>query len=914
MWQGSGLGVSSQSAARLRVFVGLWVCLFTLSTASAFEHTFELSTTGWAEQPDTVHVAGTFNQWSRDTHPMRRGGDGLWRTAVDLDEGVHLYKFVLDGEHWIKDDVYSDASLEEPDGHGGNNSAVLIGRDFRDLDPPAPNDIKADIVTHDVDSYRHRGVVSRDQLLLAIDAQAGDVSEAYVHLLQQTAWEPVRLSVEGEKLGLETFVGLIGTTLPVTAYYFELRDGDASVLFADGGIVNDIKEARDKAFTVEMAPSFATPDWAKHAVWYQIFPERFRNGDDTNDPGDMPYETLLPWTIDWWKNHRDHGEATGDDNFYTGRGNVWRRRFGGDLQGVREKLPYLRDLGVNALYFNPVFEAESMHKYDTADFRHIDDNLGVRDDGRHYPPRFAGETDDPATWVWSPSDQVFLEFLDEAHARGFKVVIDGVFNHVGRAHPFFQDVLAKGQNSKYAGWFEITDWGDPKHWRPLDDPYSVHGKEGGIQWIAWDEANGHLPVFKNDPETGLADGPRQHIFDITARWMDPDGDGDPSDGIDGWRLDVPGDIAHPFWIEWRELVKGTNPDAFISGEIWTWAHPWLQGDQFDAVMNYQFAIPALDFFVDERDAIAPSEFAKQLNRVVFNYPMQVSMAQMNLYDSHDTDRFASMFVNPDRGYDGQNRLQDEGGEGYQKRPPDRTERVRQMQAAALQATFVGAPMIYYGTEAGMWSPDDPSNRQPMVWEDRQPYEGYGVEFQDDIYQGYRRLFALRGSLPALRVGGFRVILTDDDQGVLAFERRLGDDVVYVVFNRSADKSVVDLPMDEGVYINALSPSSVGVTGDSPEDPRPVLFRKQGASYVQPTDGVVNMTMPPYNTTVFVPYQAIPSEQQLADRLLQRVRDAEERRKNNARIAEETRQLEEAAAKAQEQADEATTQPRPEPTP
>ena len=352
------------------------------------------------------------------------------------------------------------------------------------------------------------------------------------------------------------------------------------------------------------ATTVETPDWAKRVVWYQIFPERFRNGEPSNDPGAGEYERLLPWTSDWWQTHTAHGEAPGPHNFYQGEGNVWQRRYGGDLQGVQEALPYLRNLGIDGLYFNPVFEGESMHKYDTADFRHIDDNFGLRSrdggaEGRRdeeideYPPRFEGETDDPLTWVWSPADKVFLDFLQEAHRQGFKVIIDGVFNHVGTAHPFFQDVLEHGKESRYADWFEITDWGDPDNWGNEE----MHGKAGGIQWIAWDKPNGALPAFRKDDERGLAAGPRDHIFAITRRWMDPNGDGDPSDGIDGWRLDVPQDIPHPFWRDWREVVKTTNPEAYITGEIWGWAQPWINdGDQFDAVMNYQFAMAAQDFF------------------------------------------------------------------------------------------------------------------------------------------------------------------------------------------------------------------------------------------------------------------------------------------------------------------------------
>ncbi|MEL7087345.1 MAG: alpha-amylase family glycosyl hydrolase, partial [Planctomycetota bacterium] len=692
-------------------------------------------------------------------------------------------------------------------------------------------------------------VVSDDLVLLGISTQAGDVQSVEVYTtLADGSHQTQTLTLESTVLGLDHFVGLIRVDTDRAGYTFGLKDGQAyKILGTNGLFASGPDPALVLPFTVDMTPTFQTPDWAKRAVWYQIFPERFRNGDPRNDPGDEDYENLLPWTIDWWKTYTEYGEAPGKDNFYTGEGNVWKRRFGGDLQGVQEALPYLRRLGVNALYFNPVFEADSMHKYDASDFRHIDDNFGVKS---HTPRnQVPGETDDPATWGWSESDQVFLEFIQEAHAQGFKVVIDGVFNHVGKSHPFFQDVLKRGDKSRYASWFEITEWNNPEL-RTADNPR-------GIGYAAWDGPNGALPVFKNDPETGLADEPRKHIFDITQRWMDPNGDGDPSDGIDGWRLDVPGDIAHPFWIEWRQLVKSINPDAYISGEIWSWAHPWLRGDQFDAVMNYQYAMPAIDFFADDDTAISPSEFAQRLNRVAYSYPMQVSLAQMNLFDSHDTDRVASMFVNPDRSYDGQNRLQDTGP-NYNPRKPNRTERARMKQAVVNKMTFVGAPMIYYGTEAGMWSPDDPSDRMPMTWPGMK-FEDPQVGFNQKFFDFYQHLIAIRHAVPALRLGAFHPLFTDDRAGVLAYERILGDGRAIVVINRSPRPRKIEVPfashgqpyidlLAEGHSEAAFDPSA----SDTPEDARPMLHIADDAEPVDATDDHLKLELPAYGSAILVP--------------------------------------------------------------
>ncbi|MEM8495901.1 MAG: alpha amylase N-terminal ig-like domain-containing protein, partial [Planctomycetota bacterium] len=662
-------------------------CFLGISASASTPHTFRIDTTGWASPPETIHVAGTFNGWSLTAEPMEPATpdatSGEWVATIELEPGVHQYKFVVDGERWVRDPLYSDTELEEPDGHGANNSAILIGEDARDLPAAIDGGFVMEAIRHRPSEFKYRNVVSDDLLRLTIEIRENDADAVKVVIRCPNAPDDglclgcrrVPMSKKTTSLGRDTWVALIEglSSQDEVGYGFVLMDREAT------HVVLQDDEGRDLA--VDMTPTFVTPDWAKRVVWYQVFVERFRNGDPRNDPGDAQYETLLPWTSDWWTTHTEYGEVPGEDNFYTGHGNVWQRRYGGDIQGLQASLQYLRELGVTALYLNPIFEAESMHKYDTADFRHIDDNFGVKSDTP--TNQVPSETDDPATWQWTEGDLVFLGFIEEAKRQGFRVVIDGVFNHVGRAHPYFQDVLANGKNSPYADWFEITDWGDPTNWRPMDNPWLIHGQPGGIQWDAWDQPNGYLPTFKNDPDTGLAEGPKNHIFNITRRWMDPNGDGNPAEGVDGWRLDVPGDIAHPFWIEWRKFVKGINPEAYITGEIWSWAQPWLQGDQFDAVMNYQFAMPALDFFVDDEHAITPSELGERMSRVVFNYPMQVSLAQMNLYDSHDTDRLASMFINPDRAYDGQNRPQDTGP-NYDPREPNDLERRRMMQAVAFK--------------------------------------------------------------------------------------------------------------------------------------------------------------------------------------------------------------------------------------
>ncbi len=802
----------------------------TLKQLSGSWHQFEYMP-GDEQDFQTVHLAGSFNGWSTNALPMYDRGDGVYRALVKLPDGVHWYKFVVNGETWVNDPK-SDKEFEQPDGNYGVNSAVLVGVDARGLPAPKPDHIERSAVIHDPGDVPDMTVASGSLLRLSIRVQVGDVERVSVLIAGAHgggAWMRYTLQPSGESVGLERYGALVQVAGEPVRYLFELVDGGETLYQSAGGLSESLSEAEGTAYVCDMVPAFVTPDWAKAAVWYQVFPERFRNGEVANDP-----PGTQRWQSNWWATLP--GETASEDNFYGGAGNVWGRRFGGDIQGVREALPYLRELGVNAIYLNPVFEARSMHKYDTSDFRHIDDNFGVKGDLE----KLVGETNDPATWQWTESDRVFLEFIQEAHRQGFKVILDGVFNHVGEGHYAFKDVLENGRDSEYAGWFEIFDWGTG------GEP----GKPGGVQWRGWDHDNGQLPLLKKDPVKGLADGPREHLFAITRRWMAPDGD--VSAGIDGWRLDVAPDIPHPFWIQWRALVKSINPDAYINGEVWTWAQPWLGGDQFDGVMNYQFAIPAQDFFVDTKTASTPGEFSAVLNQLVYAYPLQSALVMMNLLDSHDTDRLASMFVNPDLGYDTGNRLQDTGPD-YNLDKPDEVQRQRMKQAVVCQMTFVGAPMIYYGDEAGMWSPDDPSNRMPMIWRDLMPYDNSEVVFDTDMFSWYQRLASLRLGLDTLRRGFFRTLISDDELGVLAYARDLDNQHVYIVINRSSEVREVRVPLaqvDRGaVMIDWLDPGQAEVVMDDSGavDARPRLVPVAGAGRV--AGSVFIIELEPYGSAV-----------------------------------------------------------------
>lgn len=532
----------------------------------------------------------------------------------------------------------------------------------------------------------------------------------------------------------------------------------------------------------------STPDWAKGAVWYQIFPERFRNGSPDNDPikervmDSIEFDWQVhPWASDWYK--LQSWELERGLDFYS---MVFDRRYGGDLLGVAEKLPYLEDLGVDIIYLNPVFESPSLHKYDAATYHHIDNNFGYDRDGDWVT--IQSEKEDPETWTWTPADQVFLDLISKAHKMGIRIVIDGVFNHCGDTFWAFQDVIENQDKSTYKDWFEIVSW---------DDPATPDTNE--FDYKSWWGVKS-LPVFRED-ENGLVEPVKNYIFSITRRWMDPNGDGDPSDGVDGWRLDVAQDVNPKFWEEWNALVKSINAEAITIGEIWQEAPEWIVKKRFDAVMNYPFAYAIVDFFIDDKTGISASEFDGRLQKLRRTYPDETNHILMNLIDSHDTDRVASMIVNRDRDYNQQAGLRD--NPEYDPRRPNAEQIKIQKLIAIFQMTYVGAPMIYYGDEAGMWGGKDPDCRKPMLWQEftyeKETYLSVRPDLHDEdeniynpeLYQHYKKLIEIRHANPALRQGIFLTRLIDNDRNIYGYSRKLQNEEVIVVLNNSRNKHILE---------------------------------------------------------------------------------------------------------------------------
>jgi cyclomaltodextrinase / maltogenic alpha-amylase / neopullulanase len=544
------------------------------------------------------------------------------------------------------------------------------------------------------------------------------------------------------------------------------------------------------AVAMEQQNPPAAPDWAKDAIWYQVFPERFRNGAPQSDPrpedfgGHIPGWRVSPWGMEWYG--RDEWEKPHADNFWA---TVFNRRFGGDLVGLREQLPYLQQLGINAIYLNPVFLAASLHKYDATCYHHIDPTFGPDRAGDLRALDAANETEDPATWIWTAADRYFLDLVADLHARGMHVILDGVFNHSGTACFAFQDLKKNGRASKYADWYQVTKWND----------------DGTFAYASWD-GTGSLPNFGRTNDT-LNSGIKQYIFDSTRRWMDPSGQGRPSEGIDGWRLDVAYCLPHGFWREWHAHVRSINLEAYTTGEIVGPAQDWIKPDEFSAVMNYEWTYPTIAFFTTNTVHLGAAEFRARIDALHARHAPGTGLIMQNLLDSHDTGRILTLLESacpPPTSWDAYfnwSKVADNPALKTQKPGPEAKQALKL--AAAWQMTGPGAPMIYYGTEVGMWGGNDPCDRQPMLWSDlpaadetqgfRAPLLVPNSRAPDmDLFAFYQRLIALRHAEPALRRGSFRWLPSPDD-ATLVYQRELDGAILWCAIHKGSEEVAVDLP-------------------------------------------------------------------------------------------------------------------------
>jgi glycosidase len=574
----------------------------------------------------------------------------------------------------------------------------------------------------------------------------------------------------------------------------------------------------------EKLPFDEAPTWSQNAIWYQIFAERFRNGDTLNDPkvSDIKHSyphtysknwSITPWGQQWYKMSSWETEEYGND-FYKA---AQSRRYGGDLQGVLDKLDYFQDLGITAIFFNPLNDSPSLHKYDATNYAHIDHTFGPDPKGDLKLMKSEDPTN-PKTWNWTSADKMFLKVIEEAHKRGMRVILDYSWNHTGTDNPIFKDIVKNQSKSKYKDFYMIKSFDNPS------TPENEFDYDGWFGIKSMPEIKKVDVVNRksgNPYEGNIQKDAKQYIFDVSKRWLDPNNDGDTSDGIDGFRLDVADQIPMGFWRDYRKYVRSVNPETYLVGEIWwkTWPdslmdpRPYVKGDVFDAVMHYQFYKPARRFFAEANGGYSPTEYKAELKKVFSNYRQSTRLAMMNMSASHDSPRLSTSFYNKEK-YKFNAKPQD--NDDYKTTAPDEQTWKEIKQYLVHQFTFIGSPQIWQGDEFGMWGADDPDNRKPVIWDDYNyetetlNYKGENisndkVSINNELLSFYKKLISIRKNNSELVYGDVDYIKTDDTNKIFAYSRSYKSNTSYVIFNlnNTAEQVVIDA-YEHGIYVDLFT--------------------------------------------------------------------------------------------------------------
>jgi len=609
-------------------------------------------------ETSSVDLVGSFNQWKEGLNALNDDdGDNCWEGFIDLPEGKYEYKFLVNKKDYVIDAANPLTLTSE----GITNSVLTIG---------GINTGKA--VIHEsfwIDEFK------KDFIYIKIALGRGGFNHAKLILLineQPKAITGYELYWD-DSYSYYIFQFRNGTPINDFLYYFEIIDKDNKTLyFGKNGIIDSEWEVEHFEYIKSGLPVLQTPQWVRGAVFYQIFPDRFYSSGSKNNSAAR----------------RRPDEKPLSDSFY-----------GGNIAGIIAKADHLKNLGINAVYFNPLFEATTNHKYNTKDYMKIDPDFG--------------------------DDEIYKSLAEIFKADGIRFILDGVFNHTGTEFFAFRDIEQNGASSKYYKWYNIKKL-----------PLVENGKPNYECW--WNIAS--LPKLNTrDP------GVRDYIYNCAEEWL--------KRGSSGWRLDVPNEIGHEFWKEFRNRVKSVREDSYIVGEIWKDAEDWLKGDEFDAVMNYRLRDSCVGFFA--RREKSSEDFVKETGNLIFSYPMQANFAMLNLLSSHDTARFYTVAEK---------------------------DIARLKLAVVFLFTFIGAPCIYYGEEIGMEGGKDPDNRRFMVWAEK--------KWDMEIFNFYKRMICIRKENSILTDGDFRFIYSHEM--VIGYERFTNDGKLVIFINNSQKSVHIDV--------------------------------------------------------------------------------------------------------------------------
>jgi Glycosidases len=551
-------------------------------------------------------------------------------------------------------------------------------------------------------------------------------------------------------------------------YYFEIVVGEIRCFYHQRGVTSDIQEA----YSFKIFPGFKTPYWAKGAVMYQIMVDRFYNGDRSNDVENREYYYIGDGTVkveDWYK----YPDVMGVREFY-----------GGDLQGVMDKLDYLQDLGIEAIYFNPIFVSPSNHKYDIQDYDYIDPHYGVilKDGGA---PLAEGDNENAHASMYitrvtskenlEASNQIFIRLVEAAHERGMKVILDGVFNHCGSFNKWLdrERIYEKQEDYEKGAYVEESS------------PYRNFFKFNSDIWpynTDYDGWWGHdtLPKLNYENSGTLF----QYILDIAKKWVSP------PYNADGWRLDVAADLGfsnefnHMFWKEFRKAVKEANPEAIILAEHYGEPEAWLNGDEWDTVMNYDAFMEPITWFLtgmqkhsDEyrKDLLGnENSFIEAMTHHMASFHTSSLQVAMNELSNHDHSRFLTRT---------NHKVGRTATLGAQAAEQDVDKAVFR-EAVVMQMTWPGAPTIYYGDEAGLCGFTDPDNRRTYPW---------GRE-DHNLIQFHKELIKIHKEKKVISHGSLKLLYKESD--FISYGRFNKKEKLIVLVNNSKEMKVVKIPVWE----------------------------------------------------------------------------------------------------------------------
>lgn len=554
-------------------------------------------------------------------------------------------------------------------------------------------------------------------------------------------------------------------------YCFEVQSGTEKYYYGRCGISREILEY----YNFVVVPGFSTPDWAKGAVMYQIFTDRFYNGDKSNDVETNEYYYI-----------GDYSQRVTNWDKYPANMGV-REFYGGDLQGVMDKLDYLQDLGVEVIYFNPLFVSPSNHKYDIQDYDYIDPHYGkIVDDGGEVLPN--GVTDNSQATKYKKrttglknleaSNELFIKLVEELHRRGMKVILDGVFNHCGSFNKWMdRERIYEGEEDY-----------EPGAYVSADSPYRSYFrffKEGPENWpynANYDGWWGHdtLPKLNYEDSVKL----ENYILYIGRKWVSP------PYNVDGWRLDVAADLGrsneynHEFWQKFRRAVKDANPNALILAEHYGDPSDWLKGDEWDTVMNYDAFMEPVTWFLtgmEKHSDEAREELLGNIDNFIGSMAHHMSnmltpslQVAMNELSNHDHSRFLTR-TNHMVG-----RVEHLGPEAAN----EYVNKAVMREAVVMQMTWVGAPTVYYGDEAGVCGFTDPDNRRTYPW---------GHEDQE-LIAFHKEAIRIHKEHPALKTGSLKIL--GGEENILSYARFKGHDRIIVVINNRSERAEVKVPVWE----------------------------------------------------------------------------------------------------------------------